>query len=70
MSGYQLKPFQSLSNGMTHDLGAIRNGLRLPWSTAQCEGQICRAKLIKRLGYGRAKLDLLRQRILHRGEVA
>jgi transposase len=23
-------------------------------------------KLIKRLGYGRAKLDLLRQRILHR----
>jgi hypothetical protein len=32
----------------------------------QCEGQICRVKLLKRLGYGRAKLDLFRQRILHR----
>ena len=27
---------------------------------------MCRVKLIKRLGYGRAKLNLLRQRILHR----
>ena len=66
----ELKPFQSLAKGMTHDLEAIRNGLTLPWSTAQCEGQICRAKLIKRQGYGRAKLDLLRQRILHRRAVA
>jgi transposase len=65
-----LKPFQSLAKGMTHDLEAIRNGIRLPWSTAQCEGQICRAKLIKRLGYGRAKLDLLRKRILHRSAAA
>jgi hypothetical protein len=30
------------------------------------EGQINRVKVIKRVGYGRAKLDLLRQRILHR----
>ncbi len=66
----ELKPFQSLSKGMTYDLEAIRNGLTLPWSTAQCEGQICRAKLIKRQGYGRAKLDLLRQRILHRSALA
>lgn len=65
----ELKPFQSLAKGMTHDLQAIQNGLTLPWSTAQCEGQICRAKLIKRQGYGRAKLDLLRQRILHRSAV-
>ena len=66
----ELKPFQSLAKGMTHDLEAIRNGLTLPWSTAQCEGQIRRVKLIKRQGYGRAKPDLLRQRILHRSAVA
>ena len=31
----------------------------------QTEGQITRLKLIKRQGYGRAKFDLLRQRVLH-----
>jgi len=66
----ELKPFQSLAKGMTHDQESIRNGITLPWSTAQCEGQICRVKLIKRQGYGRANLDLLRQRILHRSAAA
>ena len=66
----ELKPFQSLAKGMVQDQEAIWNGLTLSWSTAQCEGQICRVKLIKRQGYGRAKLDLLRQRILHRSAVA
>lgn len=66
----ELKPFQSLAKGMTYDQEAIRNGITLPWSTAQCEGQICRVKLIKRQGYGRANLDLLRQRILHRSAAA
>lgn len=61
-----LKPFQSLTKGFLGDLVAIRSALTLPWSTAQCEGQNCRIKLIKRLGYGRARLDLLRQRVLHR----
>lgn len=28
--------------------------------------QINRVKVLKRVGYGRAKLDLLRQRVLHR----
>lgn len=65
-----LKPFQSLARGFLNDFDAIRNAILLPWSTAQCEGQICRVKLIKRQGYGRAKLDLLRQRILHRSATA
>jgi transposase len=33
-------------------------------SNGQVEGQINRLKYIKRSGYGRAKLDLLRQRVL------
>jgi transposase len=61
-----LQPFQSLVKSFRQDYEAIKLALIVPWSTAQCEGQNCRAKLIKRLGYGRAKLDLLRQRILHR----
>jgi transposase len=61
-----LEPFGALAQSFSHDYEAIKLALITPWSTSQCEGQICRVKLIKRLGYGRAKLDLLRQRVLHR----
>jgi transposase len=60
-----LKPFEALAKSFRQDYAAIKLALTVPWSTGQCEGQICRVKLIKRLGYGRAKLDLLRQRVLH-----
>jgi transposase len=61
-----LKSFQGMVTGIQRDIEAVKNALILPWSNSQCEGQICRVKLIKRAGYGRAKVDLLRQRILHR----
>ena len=64
-----LPSFRSLARSFRQDAKAIRAALTTPWSTGQCEGQICRVKLLKRLGYGRAKLDLLRQRILHRMRV-
>ena len=38
--------------------------LLLQWSNGQVEGQIHRLRLLKRQMYGRAKLDLLRARIL------
>jgi transposase len=59
-----LKPFARLAAGMTDDLEAITNAFRYPWSTGPVEGNITRVKLIKRAGYGRAKLPLLRARIL------
>jgi transposase len=62
----ELPSFQTVARSFRQDADAIIAALTTPWSTGQCEGQICRVKLIKRLGYGRAKLDLLRQRILHR----
>jgi transposase len=65
-----LKPFQSLARGLCKDYEAVRLALMMPWSNAQCEGQNCRVKMIKRQGYGRAKFDLLRQRILHRSKIA
>ena len=36
-----------------------------PWSSGQAEGQINRVKYLKRQMYGRAKLDLMRIRVLH-----
>jgi transposase len=52
--------------GVYQDKTAVQAGLTLPWSQGQTEGQITRLKLIKRQGYGRAKFELLRQRVLHR----
>ncbi|MDQ6674302.1 MAG: ISL3 family transposase [Chloroflexota bacterium] len=63
-AGSDLKPFARLAAGMTDDLEAITNAFRYPWSTGPVEGHITRVKLIKRAGYGRAKLPLLRARIL------
>jgi transposase len=51
--------------GISQDKAAVQAGLTLPWSQGQTEGQITRLKLIKRQGYGRAKFDLLRNRVLH-----
>ena len=56
---------RSFARGLGRDEAAVRAGLDLPWSQGQTEGQITRLKLIKRQGYGRAKFDLLRQRVLH-----
>jgi transposase len=46
------------------DQDAVQAGLTLRWSNGQTEGQVNRLKLIKRQGYGRAKVDLLRKRLL------
>jgi transposase len=62
----ELPTFQTVARSFRQDYDAIKAALTTTWSTGQCEGQICRVKLLKRLGYGRAKLDLLRQRIMHR----
>jgi transposase len=57
---------QSFATGLQHDYASIRAALSEPWSTGQVEGQITRVKLVKRQMYGRAKFDLLKQRVLQR----
>jgi transposase len=52
------------ADGLREDLAAVNAGLSLPWSNGQTEGQVNRLKLIKRQMFGRAKFDLLRQRVL------
>jgi transposase len=54
----------SFAAGLRQDEAAVRAALTLPWSSGQIEGQVTRLKLVKRQGYGRAKLDLLRARLL------
>ena len=46
------------------DQDAVRAGLTLRHSNGQTEGHVNRLKLVKRQGYGRAKVDLLRKRVL------
>ncbi len=48
------------------DLAAVQAGLTLRQSNGQTEGQVNRLKLLKRQGYGRANVDLLRKRVLAR----
>jgi transposase len=48
------------------DLPAVQAGLTLRQSNGQTEGQVNRLKLLKRQTYGRAKVDLLRKRVLAR----
>lgn len=56
--------FQRFANGLRDDYEAVKAGLTLPWSTGPVEGQINRLKMLKRQMYGRANIDLLRQRVL------
>jgi transposase len=53
------------AQGLQEDLTAITTGLTLPWSNGPVEGHVNRLKLLKRQGFGRASIGLLRQRVLH-----
>jgi transposase len=61
-----LKALMSFAKGIRADLNAVRNALKMHFSNGQVEGQNNRLKFIKRQMYGRAKLDLLRKRVLYR----
>ena len=59
-----LAAFRRFANGLRDDYKAVKAGLTLRWSTGPVEGQINRLKMLKRQMYGRANIDLLRQRVL------
>ena len=54
----------SFAIGIRRDQPAVTAGLTLPHSSGKVEGNVNRLKAIKRQMYGRAKLDLLRKRII------
>jgi transposase len=58
--------FQRCARSMGQDYAAVAAALREPYSNGPTEGNVTRLELLKRQMYGRAKPDLLRQRVLHR----
>jgi transposase len=46
------------------DLAAVRAGLTESWNNGPVEGFIHKLKLVKRQGYGRANIDLLKARVM------
>ncbi|GGR26880.1 ISL3 family transposase [Deinococcus ruber] len=54
----------SFAKGVWNDLAAVREGIVQAWSNGPVEGHINKLKTVKRQMYGRAKLDLLRARLL------
>ena len=59
-----LLDFRNFALGLERDDSAVRAALTLPYSNGRTEGHVHRLKLIKRSMFGRAKFDLLRQRVL------
>jgi transposase len=57
--------FHGFAHGLRRDLQAVTAALKWSWSNGQTEGHVNRLKTLKRAMYGRAKLDLLRLRLLY-----
>ena len=60
-----ISDLQRFANGIRRDYAAVKAAFSCEISNGQVEGQVLRLKLQKRQVYGRAKFDLLRQRVLH-----
>jgi len=56
---------RGFADGLRRDRAAVEAALALEWSNGPVEGLVNKLKVVKRAMYGRAKFDLLRQRVLH-----
>lgn len=59
-------PLKRFAAGLREDYPEVAAALTYKWSNGATEGFVNKLKLLKRAMYGRAKLDLLRKRIMHR----
>lgn len=57
----------AFAHSLEGDWDAVVAGLTLAWSSGPVEGHVNRIKLVKRQMFGRAKLDLLRRRVVLTG---
>ena len=55
---------KNFAKHLRQDWAAVVQAVCQPWSNGQVEGQVNRLKLVKRLMYGRANIDLLKARVL------
>jgi transposase len=68
--GSGIAEIAGIAAGIRQDRAPVDAALALEWSAGQTEGQINRLKVIKRQGYGRAGIDLLRKRVLPLGAIS
>lgn len=61
----QIPELQRFAQGIQRDKEAVVAGLTQSYSNGPVEAQVHKLKLVKRQAFGRAKLPLLRQRLLH-----
>src|SRR5256714_9624350 len=61
----QIPELRRFAQGLLKDKSAVVAGLTLSYSNGPVEAQVQKLKVVKRSMYGRAKLPLLRQRLLH-----
>jgi len=61
----QIPELRRFAQGLLKDKSAVVAGLTLSYSNGPVEAQVQKLKLVKRSMFGRAKLPLLRQRLLH-----
>jgi transposase len=61
----QIPELRRFAQGLLKDKSAVVAGLTLSYSNGPVEAQVQKLKLIKRSMFGRAKLPLVRQRLLH-----
>ena len=56
--------FAAFAAGVEADKDAVAAAISTPWSSGQVEGKVNRLKAIKHQMYGRAKIDLLKARVM------
>jgi len=61
-----IREMQNFVEKLHKDQQAVQAGLTLTWNNGVVEGHVNRLKCLKRLMYGRAQFDVLRQRVLYR----
>ena len=61
-----IREMQNFVEKLRKDQQAVQAGLTLTWNNGVVEGHVNRLKCLKRMMYGRAHFDLLRQRVLFR----
>ena len=60
----RIPELESLADGLEQDKKAVEAALKYEWSNGPVEGHVNRLKLVKREMFGRAKLDLLKARVM------
>ena len=61
----RIPELQRFANSLLRDRKAVEAGLTSTYSSGPVEAQVHKLKLVKRSMFGRAKLPLLRQRLIH-----